>query len=344
MTSSALDRARTGDEQAFGELTQPYARELRVHCYRLLGSLTEAEDVLQETWVAAWRGLDGFAGRSSLRTWLYRVATNRCLNARRSAQRRLTPEPVPPFAAPEPTRRDAVTWLQPYPDAWWERVPDPTPGPAAVHETRAEVELGFVTALQRLPPRQVAVVLLTDVLGFTPAEVAPMLEVSPTAVKGLLQRGRAGLARHHTSSHRPTGGSGSTTERDLVEQFTIAFTAGDVDAVVALLTDQAWLSMPPAPHTYVGPAAVAEFLRASFAWRRDLGCTLLPTRANGQPAVACYYGETEHASTRTPAGLIVLTMTGFRIGGITGFLYAELHRWFGLPEGVPGDAPVTTGQ
>lgn len=337
MTSSVLDRARAGDEQAFGELTEPYARELRVHCYRLLGSLTDAEDVLQETWVAAWRGLGGFAGRSSLRTWLYRVATNRCLNARCNAQRRLTPEPVPPFAAPEPTRRDAVTWLQPYPDELLERVPDPEPGPAAVHETRADVELGFVTALQRLPPRQIAVVVLSDVLGFGQPEVAQMLKVSPTVVKGLRQRGRAGLARHHDSAHRPAGGAGSATERDLAARFTTAFTAGDVDAVVMLLTDQAWLAMPPAPHTYVGPAAVAEFFRASFGWRRNLGCTLLPTRANGQPALGCYYGETDHASTRTPAGLIVLTMTGSRIGGITGFLYADLQRWFGLPATVLAD-------
>ena len=164
---------------AFDELIEPHRSELRLHCYRMLGSLTDAEDTLQETMVAAWQGLDGFAGRSSLRTWLYRIATNRCLNALRAGRRR-PEEPSPSFDPPEPSRRSEVTWLEPYPD-----------DPEVRFEAKETIELAFVAALQRLPPRQAAVLVLRDVLDFPAAEVAAMLETSPTAVKGALQRARA---------------------------------------------------------------------------------------------------------------------------------------------------------
>lgn len=170
----------------------------------MLGSLVDAEDLLQETLAAAWRGLDGHAGRSSLRVWLYRVATNRCLNAIRDVKRRSPVEPVPPFDPPEPSRRGAVTWLQPYPDAWLEQIPDDlAPGPAARYEARETIELAFIAALQRLPPRQTAALLLCDVLGFATAEAATMLDASPTAVKGALQRARATLDRE-TAAPRPS--------------------------------------------------------------------------------------------------------------------------------------------
>jgi len=161
-----LQRARAGDEQAFRELTAPYRRELQVHCYRMLGSLTDAEDMLQETLLAAWRGLAGFTERASVRTWLYRIATNQCLNARRAASRRIPAEPVPPFQPPEPTARAEITWLQPYPDTLLDGICDAAPGPEARYEATEAIELAFIAGLQRMRPRQAATLLLRDVLGF----------------------------------------------------------------------------------------------------------------------------------------------------------------------------------
>jgi RNA polymerase sigma-70 factor (TIGR02960 family) len=163
VSQTTLDRAKAGDADAFRDLTEPYRRELQLHCYRILGSLTDAEDMLQETLIAAWRGLGHFEGRASLRAWLYRIATNRCLNALRDAGRRIPTEPVPPFQPPEPSRRGDVTWLQPYPDALLEQLPEQAPGPEARYETREAVELAFVVALQRMPPRQAAILVLRDV-------------------------------------------------------------------------------------------------------------------------------------------------------------------------------------
>lgn len=325
---SLLERARAGDEQAFSTLMDPYLRELHLHCYRMLGSLADAEDLLQDSLLAAWRGLGDFAGRSSIRTWLYRIATNRCLNAIRDRRRRPRTEPVPPFTPPEPSRRSGVSWLDPYPDAWLEHHADATAGPAQRYEARAGVELAFITALQRLPPRQTAAVILVDVLGFSAAETAEMLDCRPTAVKGVLQRARAELARTSSGNgHAPTGGACSPIETRLARRFAAAFTAGDIDGVVALLTDDSWLAMPPAPHEYVGAEAIAGFLCASFDWRlgRDLG--LQPTRANGQPAFICTLnGRTD--SIAHPAGMVVLTVLRDRITAITRFLDAELAGRF----------------
>jgi RNA polymerase sigma-70 factor (TIGR02960 family) len=185
-----LDRARSGDADAFSTLTAPHERELLLHCYRMLGSLTDAEDLLQDTMLAAWRGLPAFEGRSSVRTWLYRIATNRCLNALRDG-RRVPPEPVAPFAVPPPTRRGEVTWLQPYADSLLEGLPEHTPGPDARYETQEAVRLAFITALQRMPPRQAATLILRDVLGYPLRDVAAMLDTTETAAKGTLQRARA---------------------------------------------------------------------------------------------------------------------------------------------------------
>jgi len=330
VSSSILDRARAGDEQAFGELTGPYMRELHLHCYRMLGCLTDAEDVLQETMVAAWRGLDGFAGRSSLRAWLYRIATNRCLNAIRDGRRRPPAEPIPPFIPPDPSRHGEVTWLQPYPDVWLEQLADVAPGPAARYEARAAVELAFIAALQRLPRRQTAVVILSDVLGFSASEVADVVGSSPTAVKGALQRARAALARHRAApAHEPPSGPGSAAEHDLARRFAVAFTTGAVDSVVALLSDDAWLAMPPAPHEYLGHAAIEGFLRTSIGWRRSRQLELVPTRANGQPAFACYLSS-PGASTAYSTGVLVLSMSGDRISAVTRFHDADLSQQFGL--------------
>jgi len=328
VSEATLARARAGDARAFGELTDPYRRELHVHCYRILGSLADADDVLQETLLAAWRGLDGFEGRSSLRTWLYRIATNRCLNAVREAGRRVRPEPVPPFRPPEPTRRTEVTWLEPYPEAL---LVDAAPGPDARYEAREAIELAFISALQRLPPRQTATLVLRDVLGFTVAEVARMLDSTETAVKGALQRARASLGRHR-SAGEPSPPPGSDAERDLVRRFVDAFTANDVHGVVALLTDEAWLTMPPAPHEYQGRKAIAAFLRVTAAWRAGRRIGLAPTRANGQPAFGASLTEGNGSPGRA-MGLYVLTLRADRIGAITHFLDSRLLASFGLPGG-----------
>ena len=220
-----LQRARAGDEEGFRQLTEPYRREIQVHCYRMLGSLTDAEDTLQETMLAAWRGLPGFQERSSVRSWLYRIATNQCLNALRAASRSPA-EPVPPFSPPEPTRRGEITWLQPYPDDLLEGIADGAPGPEARRLATEAVELAFVAALQRMPPRQAAALLLRDVLGFGAHEVAGMLDTSQTAVKGTLQRARAALDQHLEDSGRKRAPRpGSVIERALARRFADAYMA-----------------------------------------------------------------------------------------------------------------------
>lgn len=313
-------------EIMFEEVVRAHRRELLLHCYRLLGSLTDAEDVLQETLLAAWRGLSDFQGRASLRSWLYRIATTRCLNALRDRRRRIPPTPTPPFQPPQPSRHGDVPWLQPYPDALLEGLPDATPGPDARYTTREAIEIAFVAALQRLPPRQAAVLVLCDVLGYPLGEVAPMLDTSPTAVKGLLQRARSALAQHHGDAHASPSAPGSAQERQLVSRFAEAFTTDDIDTLVNLLTDDAWLAMPPAPHEYHRATAIAAFLRASAAWRarQRLRLRLRPTGANGQPTFTCHLvGATEQ-----PAGLLLLTAAGGRVRGITRFLDNQLLHHF----------------
>ena len=279
-------------ERDFGELVGPHRRELLVHCYRMLGSLTDAEDVLQETLLAAWRGFDGFEGRSSLRTWLYRIATTRCLNARRDATRRV-PVVTPPFDPPPASRHGDIPWLQPFPD---DRL-----DPSASFEQREATELAFIIALQRLAPRQAAALILKDVLAYDTTEVADLLDTTPHAVKGLLQRARTAVPQ--PSSH-------PTPDPALAARFAAAFTERDMPTLLGLLTDDAWLAMPPAPHEYHGRTAIAEFLQVSPSWLRPL--TLMPARANNQPAYACYLDN-------TPAGLLVLTPRADRIAGVTRF-------------------------
>jgi RNA polymerase sigma-70 factor (ECF subfamily) len=323
-----LSRARAGDEEAFRALIDPYRGELQLHCYRILGSVQDAEDVLQETLLAAWRGLELFDRRSSLRAWLYRIATNRCLNALRAKGRR--PREVEPIAEPpEPTRRAEPMWLEPYPDALLDTVADASPGPQARYELREAVSLAFVAALQHLPPRQRAVLVLRDVLGFRAVEVADMLETSEAAVKGALQRARTTLKTRLGSRDRERAPlPRSPRERELVGRFADAVESGDVDGVVSLLTDDAWLTMPPQPFEYQGHAAIARFLHDRAALRgRPL--QLVPTRANGQPAFRCYLPDAERAIAR-PYGLMVLTLEGDRISAITWFGDGRVFLDFGL--------------
>ena len=315
MSQATLVRARAGDESAFAELMAPLLPQLRLYCYRLLGSLGDAEDALQETLVAAWRGLDGYEERASLRSWLYTIATNRCHNARRDRGRR--PVPVPPFTPPAPTDQHEVPWLEPYPDALLAGVP---PVPEARYDVRESVELAFIEALQRLPPRQAAVLVLRDVLGFAPAEVAGMLATTQVAVKGALARARSTMERRLDraalgSASSGSASSGSAADRALAQRFAAAFMADDIDGVVALLTDDAWLAMPPAPHRYRGPAAIAGFLRASAAARAGRHFVLTPTGMNRQPAFSCTLDG-------APAGVIVLALAGPRVRALTRFLPA----------------------
>ncbi len=330
LEQATLGRARAGDEQAFRELTDPYRRELLAHCYRMLGSLTDAEDMLQETLLAAWRGLAGFQGRSSLRSWLYRIATNTCLNAIRSSARRMPTEPRPPFQPPEPTQRNEITWLQPYPETLLDGIPDRAPGPEARYSQTEAIELAFVSGLQRMPPRQAATLLLRDVLGFGTNEVAAMLKTSPTAVKGTLQRGRAAL---QTSRETMLGAPQprSDDERDLARRFANAYVAADIDGVLSLLTDDAWLSMPPAPHQYRGPTAIRSFLEASFAFRDGREAYLLPGRANNQPLLASYVADQSDPVAR-PTGLFVLTVASDHIHAVTRFHLDDLYPRFGFPK------------
>ncbi|MEV6520763.1 RNA polymerase subunit sigma-70 [Longispora sp. NPDC051575] len=304
-------------EIVFEDLVRAHRRELLVHCYRLLGSVTDAEDVVQEVLLAAWRGLDDFGHRASVRTWLYRIATNRCLNALRDRARRPPPAPVPPFTPPTPSRFGELTWLQPYPDTLLEGMPATDPGPEARYGAREAIELVFVTALQRVPPRQAAALVLCDVLGYPAAETATMLDLTPTAVKGLLQRARASVDRDRDGvSRQPAPG-----DTDLVRRFADAYSADDIDTVVALLTDDVWLSMPPAPHEYHGLAAVTGFLRAGADWRAGHRFRLHHVGANGQPALACAFDDGR------PAGLFVLTLAEGRIRGLTRFLDERLLRY-----------------
>ena len=288
--------------------------------------------MLQETLLAAWRGLERFEGRTSVRAWLYRIATNRCLNALRDRGRR--PREVPLMVEPpEPTRRTEPLWLEPYPDVLLEGVPDGSPGPESRYETKEAIALAFVAALQHLPPRQRAVLVLRDVLGFRTAETADMLDSSEASVKGALQRARATLEARLSAGDRERAPlPHSLRERELVGRFADAVEGGDIESIVSLLTDDAWLTMPPYPFEYQGHAAIAAFLR-DRAGIRGAPLRLVPTRANGQPAFGCYLPD-EHAAIARPYGLMVLTLEGDRVSTITWFGDSSVFPYFGLPRAL----------
>jgi RNA polymerase sigma-70 factor (TIGR02960 family) len=336
-TAELISRARAGDGDAFRDLTEPHLRELRVHCYRMLGSFQDAEDALQDTLLTAWQGLGGFEGRSSLRTWLYRIATNRCLNARRSAGRRPAMEwNIAEVEPPEPTRLGEVVWLQPFPDALLEGTIGAPLGPEARYEQTESISLAFVTALQVLPPRQLAVLILRDVLAFHAAEVADMLDTTLDSVNSALKRARAGLQRRRPTDREPAAdrqpppAADSPVEDAVVARFVTAYESADLDALVALLTDDVFISMPPMPLEYQGRDAVARFCAGIFAAGRRFD--LVPARANRQPAFGAYLrGPT---GTRHGTGFIVLTLSGDRICALTRFDNSVLPA-FGLPRSLP---------
>jgi RNA polymerase sigma-70 factor (TIGR02960 family) len=294
---------------------------------------------VQETLLAAWRALDRFEGRASLRTWLYRIATNRCLNALRDRTRRPHELPAPPEASPAPpppTRSTEPVWLEPYPDVLLGRTDLQPPGPDVRYEAREAIGLAFVTALQRLPPRQRAALILRDVLGFRAGEVAELLETTEVAVHRALHRARRAIDATVPAGQRDIAPlPGTEEERDLVARFTAAFESGDIPAVIALLTEDALLTMPPAPLEYRGPAAIEGFLSTVPAAGALERFRLVPTRANGQPAFGCYLRD-RHTPIARAYGLMVLTLCGARISAITGFSDTSVFRPFGLPRTLPG--------
>lgn len=328
MTTELIARARVGDGEAFRTVIEPYHRELLVHCYRMMGSLPDAEDMVQNTLLAAWQHLDGFEERASIRTWLHRIATNVCLSALRSARRRPAVQvDVSAADLPQPTHLGDIAWLEPIPDAL---LPDSVAaGPEARYEQREAISLAFVTALQVLPARQRAVLILREVLGYRAAEVAAMLNGTVESVNSALKRARATL-----DSRRPTGdvppAPHSAAERALVERFVHAYQSGDVDALVGLLTADVRLTMPPVPLEYHGRQAVELFYRSVFRHRRY---ALVATRANGQPAFGAYLRAADE-SIGHAAGLVVLDLTGERISAVTRFDNDVMAR-FGLPHSLP---------
>jgi RNA polymerase sigma-70 factor (ECF subfamily) len=299
----------------------------------MLGSLQDAEDALQETLLAAWQGLGGFEERSSMRTWLYRIATNRCLNALRSAKRRPAMAwPIAEVEPPEPTRLGEIVWLEPFPDALLEGAIDVPLGPEARYEQTEAISLAFVTALQALPRRQLAVLILRDVLGFHASEVADMLDATVESVNSALKRARSSLQLRlpPTGERELPPAPDSLSERTLVAEFARAYQAGNVDALIDLLTDDAFISMPPIPLEYEGRELIRRFYAGLFLPGRTYD--VIPTRANGQPAFAFYLRGT--SDSRQGTGLIVLTLSGNRIIAITRFGGSVLP-WFGLPPLLP---------
>ena len=328
-----IAKAHAGDGDAFRALIEPYRRELQVHCYRMLGSFQDAEDALQDTLLSAWQSFGGFEGRASVRTWLYRIATNRCLNARRTASRRAPKEwDVPGVVPPEPTQLGEVVWLEPFPDTFLEGVINAPLGPEARYEQTESISLAFVTGLQLLPPRQLAVLILRDVLGFHADEVAGMMDSTIESVNSALKRARSGLQRRHLPSadREPPPAAKSRSEDEVVAKFMNAWVSGDIDALVTLLTNDVFISMPPMPFEYEGRDLVARFCATIFGAGRRFD--LLPTRANRQPAFGVYLRTPDGVSHGV--GLYVLTLAGDHISAMTRFESSVLP-WFDLPRSLP---------
>jgi RNA polymerase sigma-70 factor (ECF subfamily) len=335
-TSDLIARASAGDHNAFRDLVEVHSHELQVHCYRILGSLQDAEDALQETLVSAWRNLDGFGQRSSLRTWLYQIATNRCLSMLRADSRRpRTATPIPNVTLPEPTSvSDVPPWLEPYPDVLLDNLVDPAPGPEARYETTEAISLAFITAVQLLPPRQRAVLVLRDVLGYPAGEVARMLDATQQSVQSALKRARATVDSHLADSgSRPARQPDTAAERHLVAQLTGALERADLQALVGLLAEDVRLSMPPAMLEYQGIDVARRFF-AAVILRPGRSYRTVPTRANRQPALGTYMAD-PHTGVYRAYGLLVVTIAGDRITAVSGFGASVMPR-FGLPRTLPG--------
>jgi RNA polymerase sigma-70 factor (TIGR02960 family) len=316
VTEAALiAAARAGDEAAFRDLTEPYRRELHVQCYRMLGSVHDAEDALQETLLRAWKHLAGFEGRSSFRAWLYRIATNACLQA---VNRRDAPEP-------DPEDEESIV-LTPYPDAWLDELPSTAAEPGARYDLHESVQLALLAAVQTLPPRQRAALLLRDVLGFSGNEVADFLETTRASVNSALQRARATLEQRQ-AAHTPPP---DEVERSLVQRYMDAWESVDIPGLVSILREDAIMTMPPDPAVFRGRQAIVDFFSAVPADGALDEIPLLPTRANRQPAVGAYMLDAE-AGVYRPYGVMVLTLDGDSIAEITGCTDASVFPLLGLP-------------
>ena len=332
-----LDAARAGDEDAFAQLVEPHRRALHAHCYRMLGSVADAEDALQDALLNAWRGLAKFEGRSSPRSWLYTIATNACLRAIERRPKRVLPIDYAPAADPHDGLAEPLVesvWVEPYPD---EAVglEDGPAGPEARYEQRESVELAFIAALQHLPARQRAVLILRDVLGFSARETAATLETSPPAVDSALQRAHKAVDERLPERSQQTmlRSLDDQSLREIVDRYVDAFERNDVDAVVEMLAVDGAFTMPPVPTWYRGREAVAEFL-SGHVLAGDKRWRLIPARANGQLAFGNYRWD-EAQSMFEPRSLSVLTLGQEGIAEITTFIGPEMIRRFALPDEVP---------
>ncbi len=335
MTSALLSRARAGEADAFAQLVAPHRRELHVHCYRILGSAQDAEDALQEALLAAWQGLGGYEERASLRTWLYRIATNRCLNMLRAGDRRpRSYEERPYVLLPVATPSDEPLWLEPYPDQLLDELPDEAPGPEPRYEMREAISLAFITALQLLPARQRAALILHDVLGYRAGEVASMLESTEESAASALKRARERLEQRFREDNddAPPPLPRSSEERRVLERFATAFEEGDIGVLVAMFTEDVRYSMPPLPFEYRGLDAVTQSLTQAVQ-ARPRPRRLVPTRANGQPAFGIYVRD-DRDGIFCAAGLLVVTFAGERVARLTRFETSVLPN-FGLPRSLP---------
>ena len=320
--------------QSFAALAEPYRREIRVHCYRMLGSLHEAEDLTQETFLRAWRSFDNFDGKAA-RAWLYKIATNACLNAldSRKRQQRWLPDRRAPATRDMPNGKPAaeVEWLEPYPDTDLVGFADDALNPEARYTLSESVQLAFVAAIQFLPPRQRAAVLLCDVLGWAANEAATLLGGSTAAINSALQRARETLAKEYPARLTTTPPEPSAAQRDLLARYLNAWEQFDLDDFVGLLKEDATYTMPPLPQWYFG----REPIRAFFAWAFKLYTRfrLVPIAANCQPAFAAY-SRTGESTPWTAHSIQVLTLDDDRISNITLFAKPDSPRLFtafGLP-------------
>jgi RNA polymerase sigma-70 factor (ECF subfamily) len=332
--------------QAFEQLAAPFRREIKLHCYRMLGSVHEAEDLVQETYLRAWRNFDSFEGRGSFRAWLYRIATNACLNAlasRKSAQRWLPDQQLPATKRmPDGTPATDVAWLEPYPDSHLEGIADDAPNPEARYASRETVQLAFVAVIQQLPPRQRAVLLLCDVLGWSAGEAATLLDGSTASINSALQRARETLARHYPDGRPPLAPAPNPAQQQLLGRYLQAWEKLDVDGLVALLKEDATYTMPPLPQWYAGSKAIGTFLE--WAWKAYDGYRLMPTSANRQPAFAAY-SRTRAGAPWAAHSIHVLSLDQDMISALTLFVKPDsprLFHAFGLPLTLPDASMQST--
>jgi RNA polymerase sigma-70 factor, ECF subfamily len=348
----APENVNQGDaNQSFEQLAEPFRRELKLHCYRMLGSMHEAEDLVQETYLRAWRSFSSFEanssdGQGSIRAWLYRIATNACLNAIESRKHlhRLLPDQLGPATTQVPDGAPAteVAWLEPYPDSNVDWIADDAPNPEARYTSREAVQLAFVATIQQLPPRQRAALLLCDVLGWGAAEASTLLGGSTASINSALQRGRETLAKRHSDGRQPLVSRPDSAQQKLLGRYLQAWEGHDLDGFVALLKEDATYTMPPWLQWYVGRDAIRNFF--AWAWTTCNGLRLVPTAANGQPAFAVYARDGVDAPL-TAHSIHVLTLEDEMISTMTLFVPPtgpSLFKAFGLPPSLPDAASSET--